>query len=184
MQSSQSLDVRASFNTLCREGTVKLAAGFFCWFWGKTRFASQSTLVRSAVAYLMTEVLGSDAENVQAHGGLLELVLKALQLQGLLLTAFPQLLDQSPVQLLGPFSLNCCCPPTNYRTKYSEIFSLIKDLMIFYFTLQVDRKAVINHFLCTPGHTCTSQRLWRLYNESEKQTQKCNEFISLENANY
>lgn len=134
MQSSQSLDVRASFNTLCREGTVKLAAGFFCWFWGKTRFASQSTLVRSPVAYLMTEVLGSDAENVQAHGGLLELVLKALQLQGLLLTAFPQLLDQSPVQLLGPFSLNCCCPPTNYRTKYSEIFSLIKSQHYYYTT--------------------------------------------------
>lgn len=77
----------------------------------------------SAVAHLLTEVLGSDAEHVQAHGGLVELGLKALQLHSLLLAAIPQLLDQSPVQLWDLFSLDCCrCPYTNYTTKYSKTF--------------------------------------------------------------
>lgn len=57
------------------------------------------------VAYLLAEVLRGDAEDVQAHGGLLELGLQDLQLEVLLLTALPQLLDQGPVQLLGPLSL-------------------------------------------------------------------------------
>lgn len=56
-------------------------------------------------AYLLAEVLRGDAEDVQAHGGLLELGLQDLQLEVLLLAALPQLLDQGPVQLLGPPSL-------------------------------------------------------------------------------
>lgn len=64
-------------------------------------------------AYLVTEVLGSDAENVQAQGGLLQVGLEALQLQSLLLATIPQLLDQR--QLPRPVSLNgtkdsCCLP--------------------------------------------------------------------------
>lgn len=75
----------------------------------------------NAAAYLLTKVLGGDAENVQAKGGLLQLGLKAAQLQVLVLTAFPQLLDQNPVQLLGLVSpnrsLNRCSPPTNYSNR-------------------------------------------------------------------
>lgn len=56
----------------------------------------------SPAAYLVTEVLRGDAEDVQAHGGLLELGLQDLQLKVLLLAALPQLPDQSPVQLLAP----------------------------------------------------------------------------------
>lgn len=64
----------------------------------------------------MTEVLRGDAEDVQAHGGLLELGLQDLQLQVLLLTALPQLLDQRSVQLLGPLSL-LGRPPARCKTE-------------------------------------------------------------------
>lgn len=66
----------------------------------------------------MTEVLRGDAEDVQAHGGLLELGLQDLHLKVLLLTALPQLLDQSSVQLLGPHSL-VGRAPAHCTTKYS-----------------------------------------------------------------
>lgn len=66
----------------------------------------------------MTEVLRGDAEDVQAHGGLLELGLQYLQLKVLLLAAFPELLDQSSVQLLGPVGL-ASRQPTHCRTSNS-----------------------------------------------------------------
>lgn len=71
-----------------------------------------------AVAYLVTEVLRGDAEDIQAHGGLLELGLQDLQLKVLLLAALPQLLDQRSVQLLGPVSL-VDRAPTHCTGKYS-----------------------------------------------------------------
>lgn len=69
------------------------------------------------LAYLLTEVLRGDAEDIQAHGGLLELGLQDLQLEVLLLTALPQLLDQSSVQLLGPLSL-VGRPPAHCATEH------------------------------------------------------------------
>lgn len=66
---------------------------------------SEVCLILHTAAYLVAEVLRGDAEDVQAHGGLLELGLQDLQLEVLLLAALPELLDQSSVQLLGPVSL-------------------------------------------------------------------------------
>lgn len=120
--------------------------------WKKDQGSPQRSQI-SAAAYLLTEVLGGDAEDVQAQGGLLQLGLKALQLQGLLLTTFSQLLDQSPVQLLGPFSPNrsrtscrcCCCPPTHYRNRQ-----------------QGNEQNVQNHFLLSVFVSKESLRTGRL----------------------
>lgn len=60
-----------------------------------------------SLLYLVAEMLGGDAEDVQAQRGLLQLGLQGLQLQRLLLAALPQLLDQSSVQLLGPLGPSC-----------------------------------------------------------------------------
>lgn len=79
--------------------------GLFAKFTRKTKPPEVAWWHVSTAAYLVTEVLRGDAEDVQAHGGLLELGLQDLQLEVLLLAALPELLDQSSVQLLGPLGL-------------------------------------------------------------------------------